>query len=279
MTEAHQRIAPFVRSIFHPSDFSKASELAFAHALAIALIRKTELVIMHAGQESIGDWTRFPPVRKTLEAWQVLAPGSPRSAVFDKLAVRVTKVSARGNPVQASIAHIEKQKPDLVVLATRGKRGLPLWLKPSVSQEIARHSNAMTLFVPRGCRGIVNMDGVIRLRRILVPVDHRPDSREALIRAVRAAEAFGDDVVGIVVLHANGSRLPQLDYPESKACSWERVRRNGDVVELILDAAQGADLIVMATAGRLGAVDAMRGSVTERVVRGSPCPVLAVPAA
>lgn len=68
---------PFVNSIFHPSDFSKASELAFAHALAIALIRKTELVILHAGPGQLDDWAQFPPVRKTLERWQVLAPGSP----------------------------------------------------------------------------------------------------------------------------------------------------------------------------------------------------------
>jgi ABC-type Zn2+ transport system substrate-binding protein/surface adhesin len=46
-----------------------------------------------------------------------------------------------------------KQKPDLVVLATRGKHGLPLWLKPSISKAIARRTKAMTLFVPRGCRG------------------------------------------------------------------------------------------------------------------------------
>lgn len=276
--KASLSIAPFVKSIFHPSDFSKASELAFAHALAIALIRRTELVLMHASRVNIGDWARFPPVRKTLEAWQVLAPGSPRSAVFEKLAVRVTKVSARGNPVQASIAHIEKQKPDLVVLATRGKHGLPLWLKPSVSQAIARHSDAMTLFVPRGCRGIVSLDGVIRLRRILLPIDHQPDAQEAVIRAVRAAEALGDGVVQLVLLHVNGGPPPQFTRPKSKACAWEEQQREGDVAAVILDAAADADLIVMATEGRHGVVDAMRGSVTERVIRGAPCPVLAVPA-
>jgi nucleotide-binding universal stress UspA family protein len=270
---------PFVRSIFHPSDFSKASELAFAHALAVALIRKTELVIMHAGRGSVDDWAQFPPVRKTLEQWHVLVPGSPRSAVFEKLAIRVTKVSTRGDPVQASIAHIEKHKPDLVVLATRGQHGLPLWLKPSISQTIARRSHTMTLFVPRGCRGVVSVDGVIRLRRILLPIDHQPDAREAVIRAVRAAEAFGDDVVEIMMLHVNGSALPQIKRPESPACSWKEVERNGDIVEAILDLAQQADLIIMATEGRHGAFDALRGSVTERVVHGAPCPVLAVPAA
>jgi nucleotide-binding universal stress UspA family protein len=151
-----RRTVSFVKSIFHPSDFSKPSELAFAHALAIALFRKTELVIMHAGGDRVGDWAQFPPVRKTLERWEVLPSGSPRSAVYEKLSMSVTKVSAKGNPVDASIRHIEKQNPDLVVLATRGQHGLPLWLKPSISQAIARRTSAMTLFVPSGCRGIVS---------------------------------------------------------------------------------------------------------------------------
>ena len=268
---------PFVKSIFHPSDFSKASELAFAHALAIALIRKTELVIMHAGRGLLDDWAQFPPVRKTLERWQVLTPGSPRSAVFEKLAIRVTKVSSRGNPVQASIEHIEKQQPDLVVLATRGQHGLPLWLKPSVAQAIAGRTSAMTLFVPRGCRGIVSLDGIIQLRRVLLPIDHQPDAQEAVMRAVQAAEAFGDDAVEIVLLHVNGA-LPQVNRPESQASVWKELRREGDVVATILDASREADLIIMPTEGRHGVFDALRGSVTERVVRGAPCPVLTVPA-
>jgi nucleotide-binding universal stress UspA family protein len=268
---------PFVNSIFHPSDFSKASELAFAHALAIALIRKTSLVIMHAGRGDVDDWAQFPPVRKTLERWGVFAPGSPRSAVSEKLSIRVTKVSARGDPVRASIGHIDKQKPDLVVLATRGHHGLPLWLKPSVAQAIARRTNATTLFVPRGCRGIVSLDGVIHLRRILFPVDHQPDARAAALRVVRAAEAFGDEPVEIVMLHVNGTDFPKFERPEGDRWVWKEFRGQGDVVSLILDAATQADLIVMATEGRHGIIDAMRGSVTERVVRGAPCPVLAVP--
>jgi nucleotide-binding universal stress UspA family protein len=269
---------PFVKSIFHPSDFSEASELAFAHALAIALIRQTELVIMHSRHGEREDWSQFPAVRKTLARWQVLEAGSLPSEVFEKLAVRVKKVSTQGDPVRASIRQIEKQKADLVVLATRGRRGLPLWLKPSVAQAIAHRTNAMTLFVPRGCRGIVSLGGVINLRRILLPVDHKPDPREVVIRATRAAEALGDECVEIVLLHVNGTEFPQFDRPEGDAWVWKEQRREGDVVAAILDAAEAADLIVMATEGRHGVFDALRGSVTERVVRDAPCPVLAVPA-
>jgi nucleotide-binding universal stress UspA family protein len=38
------------------------------------------------------------------------------------------------------------------------------------------------------------------------------------------------------------------------------------------------DLIVMATAGRHGFLEALQGSTTERVVRQARCPVLAIPA-
>lgn len=277
MNESSQTI-PFVKSIFHPSDFSKASELAFAHALAIALVRKTKLVIMHARRGKWEDWSQFPAVRRTLAQWQVLERGSLPSEVFEKLAVRITKVSTQGDPVRASMRQIEKQKPDLVVLSTRGRYGLPLWLKPSVAQTIAQRTEAMTLFVPQGCRGIVSLGGVINLRSILLPFDHKPDPREVVVRATRAAEALGDECVEIVLLHVNGSEFPPVDRPQGKAWVWKELRREGDVVAVILDAAEKADLIVMATEGRHGIIDAMRGSVTERVIRGAPCPVLAVPA-
>jgi nucleotide-binding universal stress UspA family protein len=233
---------------------------------------------MHARSDERADWSKFPAVRKTLARWQVLDPGSRPADVFQKLGVAVTKVSTRGNPIRASIANIEKQKPDLVVLATRGRQGLPLWLKPSVSQAIARRTHAMTLFVPRGCRGIVSTDGVIQLRRILLPIDHHPNAQEAVLRAVRAAEALGDGVVEIVTLHVNDGNFPRIHRPANEACTWKERLGKGDVAVAILDSARAADLIVMATEGRNGVLDALRGSVTERVVRGAPCPVLAIPA-
>src|SRR5215468_10217760 len=277
MSEQSQAIS-FVKSIFPPSDFSEARVLAFANALAIALIMETQLVIMHARRGEREDWSQFPAVRKTLARWQVLEAGSLPSEVFQKLAVSVTKVSTQGDPVRASMRQIEKQKPDLVVLATRGRHGLPLWLKPSVAQAIAHRTSAMTLFVPQGCRSIVSLGGVINLRRILLPVDQKPDPREVVIRATRAAEALGDECVEIVLFHVNGSEFPQFNRPEGEAWVWKELRREGDVVEVILDAAKEVDLIVMATEGRHGIIDAMRGSVTERVVRDAPCPVLTVPA-
>ena len=56
--------------------------------------------------------------------------------------------------------------------------------------------------------------------------------------------------------------------------------KNGDPVEEILNTADtiDADLIVMTSHGRDGFLDVLRGSVTERVLRESRCPLLMIPA-
>ncbi len=46
MSQTADEPEPF-RSIFHPSDFSESSEVAFAHALKIALLAKADLRILH----------------------------------------------------------------------------------------------------------------------------------------------------------------------------------------------------------------------------------------
>ena len=54
--------------------------------------------------------------------------------------------------------------------------------------------------------------------------------------------------------------------------------RTGDVINGILDVAEkeAADLIVMATDGRNGFLDALRGSHSERVLRKARWPLLTI---
>jgi nucleotide-binding universal stress UspA family protein len=270
--------APLVRSVFLPTDFSPTSELAFAHALVIALLRQTRLVILHAHSDD-ADWTRFPGVRSTIERWGLLAPGSPRSAVFDEFSMRVEKIAARGDPARETLDFIHESQPDLVVLGTHGRKGLARWLQPSVAQKIARKSRSMALFVPAEGRPFVDPEnGRLTMRRILVPVDRVPNASEAVLRATRVAETFGDERVEIQLLHVNGSSFPPVEKPAGDRWSFREEIRSGDVVETILSEARQADLIVMATDGRDGVLDVFRGSFTERVVPEAPCPVLAVPA-
>jgi nucleotide-binding universal stress UspA family protein len=56
----------------------------------------------------------------------------------------------------------------------------------------------------------------------------------------------------------------------------DSVMEQGDAYKEILELSPGFDLIVMGTHGRTGLKHALMGSVAEKIVRTSPCPVLTV---
>ena len=277
--------APLIR-IVHPSDFSKSGETAFAHALKIALQSKAELELVHVRRHEIGSEkdapsTDFPGVRATLARWQVL-PTDAKPEDMDKLGLRVKKVlNAEADPLEAMIVYCEEHPPDLLVLATHQREGLSRWLHKAVAEPLARRSRAMTLFVPEKAGSFVSPEsGVVSLRRVLVPVDHAPSAQVALEEAYFLASGFDRRGVVFKLLHVGTDRgMPTLYLPHRSGWRWEQSLVSGDPVERILKEAAdwSPDLIVMATQGHRGFLDALRGSTTERVLRGVHCPVLAVP--
>jgi nucleotide-binding universal stress UspA family protein len=277
--------AAFVRSVFHPTDFSPASASAFGHALAVALHRKAKLTLLHVARNkpSLPGWDDFPAVRETLIRWGLIERGSSRSDVSERLGLEVKKVRVEGDDVaEAILSYLEDHPSDLSVLTTEGRSGLPAWLRESVAERLARQTRTRTLFVPERGFGIVSeMDGRILLRKILLPIDRDPDPHHALNYAAHAALLANGAPVEMQLLHVGDrERVPEIVLPEVPACSWSELHTEGDVVEQIVNTAeeQKADLIVMTTRGHDGILDALRGSVTERVLRRARCPVLAVPA-
>jgi nucleotide-binding universal stress UspA family protein len=81
------------------------------------------------------------------------------------------------------------------------------------------------------------------------------------------------------MVHVGEAAFPDASAPEGAGWTWERRAVPGDPDRALPAAAQGwdPDLVVMATEGRHGFMDAVRGSTTERVLRAIPCPLLAVP--
>jgi len=278
--------APLLR-IFHPSDFTKASEVAFAHALKLALESKAELEIMHVARhltESGGDvhWTDFPGVRATLARWGILPVDAPREAVA-KTGMDVKKVVLEGSdPVQSIVQYCREHPPDLLVLATHQRDGLGRWLHKEVAEPVARRAHAMTLFVPHEGNGFISPEnGSVTLRRILIPVDHEPSAQQALEEAVSLATGLGSPQVEFRLLHVGKEKpRPVLNLPDRPELRFAECVVEGDVVERILqeETEWTPDLMVLTTQGHRDFLDALRGSTTERVVRGARCPVLAIPA-
>lgn len=282
MTDGQSRA---LRSIVHPTDFSVASELAFDHALRIALSCKARLHLLHVGHDELEptDWLAFPGVRRTLSGWGLLPEGSPRDAVAGKLGVYVSKIAIidRG-AVRGILRYLGDHPSDLIVLATHGRHGPPRWLQGSVAEPVARQSSAWTLCIRNGARGFVLPDtGEVRLRHVLVPVDHEPSPGLALDAVCKLAALLGAGDVALHLLHVGEAGDMPAAVPRAGQARIERISRRGEVVAEILAVAAElqVDLIAMASAGRRGFLDEIRGSTTERVLREAPCPVLIVPVA
>jgi nucleotide-binding universal stress UspA family protein len=142
------------------------------------------------------------------------------------------------------------------------------------------------------------------VKRILVPTDFSDPSAEALATAMGFARLSGAtlDLVHVAI-EAAYVLPPPVDVAtvpvdmskvmarvnEGLAEEEARVRAAGincetatlvgrADTEIVTRASEtGAELIVMGTHGRSGLVHALLGSVAERVVQHSPCPVLIVP--
>jgi universal stress protein A len=134
---------------------------------------------------------------------------------------------------------------------------------------------------------------MVRFSRILCPVDFDPNSASALRTASELAQHWK---AALVVLHTipipPGPEVA-LDFRKIEATATNRLERlarqrvngraryqvavlMGDPASEILQAARKhrVNLIVMATHGRKGLRRVVLGSVTEKVVRDAPCPVL-----
>jgi len=135
-------------------------------------------------------------------------------------------------------------------------------------------------------------------KHILVPTDFEAPADAALTTAIELAQRFGaklsilhvyslppvpyggplawplDELAGLArsalddLLAKAKPRFPTCEAILQRGNPWERI--------LATAAENGADLIVMGTHGRKGVARALIGSITEKVVRMSPVPVLTV---
>jgi nucleotide-binding universal stress UspA family protein len=140
-----------------------------------------------------------------------------------------------------------------------------------------------------------------KIQRIVVPTDYSPCADQALAWAVLHAHTFGAalTIVHVVERQIHLSPAGLADEPDKDEVEADRAHLEayvserlagqgleieclvelGDPARKIREIAQrlDADLIMMGTHGRSRLEDMVFGSVVEKVVHHTGCPVLAVP--
>ncbi|MFD5562519.1 universal stress protein [Kitasatospora griseola] len=133
-------------------------------------------------------------------------------------------------------------------------------------------------------------------RRIVVGVDGSASSRAALRWAARQAAAVGATVEAITTWEypaAFGWSVPVVDADIAASAAKtlaetvareaaehgveirERVE-SGNAAQILLEAAEGAELLVLGNRGHHGFAKALLGSVSQHCVQHASCPVVVV---
>lgn len=196
-----------------------------------------------------------------------------------------------GDPASEIVKYALLEHADLIAMPTHGRHGIDRLVNGSVAEDVLRHSPVPVLISNEPERAAAG-HSLDRIRRILLPV-YTPAAAQPIVPLlVDIARRMDSEVV---LYHDDrgvndvGTTLePQEAAKAVDQCS-ERLTREGvrhsviratsepvavDILNKVRE--MNIDLIVMTTHGRSGLMRGVFGSVTESVLRNSPCPLLAV---
>jgi nucleotide-binding universal stress UspA family protein len=285
-----------IRTILFASDLSPESDRAFEHARFLAERFRAQLTIYHglempraeyAGWMDPDDDRRGRWERKVRE--ELLRRASSLTVPHEVL-VQGPILGGHFLVDLALLDVIHKTRPDVTVMATRGRKGFASFFLGSVTEQVVQHAGRPVLCVRKSGHGLV-----LPYQRLLVPTDFSPASRRAFSLAALMARNFEARVTALHVAPAPTlavlTGVPDAPLPRVPTEEEVRVFLQPDFVGLPVEArvcATGApwhqivktaeeqktDLIVMSTQGLDSLHDKIIGSNAERVLRHAPCTVL-----
>ena len=153
--------------------------------------------------------------------------------------------------------------------------------------DIIKKILAPTDLSPFSAKGVLYACDLAKALQAQVTIAHVFNTQEFLATA-RGIEAASrkfkeiDSMMGdLLEQHKQGlQRFIDQNLSDLKSeLDMEQIVEMGDPHAMLVNWAKtnGVDLIVMSTHGRSGLPRMLLGSVTEKVLRSSPCPVLAIP--
>lgn len=194
-----------------------------------------------------------------------------------------------GEPATEIIKFALLENASLVAMSTHGRGGTSRFSTGSVTEEVLRQSPVPILMSNEPERQRAG-HSLAKLRRILMPVHTRAAAEPILPMLTDLASRFDAEVVLYHDERGINDVGESLEPPEAakaleecsslligKGIRVTKARATGssvatDILNKIKEL--DVDMVVMTTHGRTGLMRGLFGSVTEAVLRNSPCPLL-----
>lgn len=224
------------RQILLATDFSESSQRAFDYAIAVAQRHGSALSVVHVIPPEPRDRIPLEPLprelnRRRLDAEEQLKNLGARMNNLDH------HLLLEQGPVWEALAGVvQREKVDLLVLATHGRGGLKKLVLGSVAEQVLRLAPCPVLTI--GPHVPSASSGIIEFRRILFATDFGPASAKAFPYALSLAE---EHQAKLVLLHMV-SPMPAADltppaygssaYVADEFMKWQRTMRDKSTSKL-----------------------------------------------
>jgi nucleotide-binding universal stress UspA family protein len=288
--QARTRIT--LKNILFATDFSQVADAAAPIAIQIARRYGAKVYGVHVNQ--FENYALASP-----EAWSAMAQAAEKEAkehnqhLEEQInGVEHEVVIAEGNISEVISNLIQQKEIDLVVLGTRGRKGLGKALLGSVAEQILRQASCPVLTV--GPHVNLWSDEYAKMREILYATDLVTDTPIAAPYAISLAQ---ENQAHLVLLHVIENPKPGhlVDSPEGVNlkvrklhqvvteqaglwCEPTYIVEQGPAAEKILDVAKRrhTDLIVLGVRPAKGLATHLNIGTVHKVVSQAMCPVLTV---
>jgi nucleotide-binding universal stress UspA family protein len=277
-----------LKNILVAVDFSECSRAAFQHAVNLAAQYGATVHLAHILEPADEGGPDRASVEKMAEADQKLREWG-ETAKFRKVPYQIAVASDERRKGFESL--LRERDIDLVVMGTRGHRGLDKLLLGSTAEEVFRSLDRPVLTVgPFAPRQKLDCCGY---RKILFPTDLSSQAGRTAAFVDALARKHHSHVIMVHVLpkvlegNPDAPMLCQiyldemrriLDTDPGHAYAVDHVLRFGESTEEIVNLASGweADLVVMGVR-RAGAIAAhLPGHTAYGIVTQAACPVLTI---
>jgi len=297
------------RKLLVPLDSSKLAEAVLPYAEELASRLKAEITLLQVLPVSyhvyaaLDTTTQVPYTLKEMEPLKKSAQD-----YLDKTSKRITdkgiatnkKVIISNATADEIVGYVDKERIDLIIMASHGRTGIGRWVMGSVTDKVVRASKQPIVII-RVKDGHPDVREKTLLNKILVPLDGSKGSEIVLPYIEELASKLQAEVTILHVLvpdyvqgeTANYKYLEELrkssrDYIEkvSTRLKEKGLNSKSELREVITDHEAEAiikyadeievDLVAMATHGRSGISRWAFGSVASKVLHEGNTPILMV---
>ena len=269
-----------IKNVLCPVDFSPISRRALDYSIKLARHYEARLHLLHVIAPVVPslyvDSTRVEEaIKKQVDREMPKLVESARHSGVDVESI------VRSGEIEMEIQVAARaRKADIIVVGKHARPAVERWFIGSTTDRLLRRSATPLLVIGEGKRSTPP-----NIRRIIVTTDFSEGTEDAFAYGFSLGQAIIPPLLPTVLEPQQSADQVRQELENRvpadarEGCSVETRVEAGEPYREILNVVQQtrADLVVMNIHGKGGLERALLGSTAERVIRGAPCPVIAIP--